>query len=414
MPEPSKDKTRRTRRAEQLDELLRFTSTRSWLALVFMCVVVVLSVLWGIFGRIQSTVQGTALFLSAGGLSQIVAKESGHVQECKVHPGDFLKVGQIVATVSNPQLEKQIALKKMDIGEIEENRVRQTQLILAKSEAQKRVFEAQRLELLQKKVFFERRIRALDERVRTYEELLKEGAATRQSYLNAKLDFEKASEESALAETNLNELISKRRELDANVHDQLFQLKFKVDTTKGELETLQKKMELTAIIRSDFDGRVIEVLVKPGQLVREGQAVVTCESAGADLEVEIFVPAYEGKKILPGMSLQVTPSTVQREEYGFITGKVTTVAIFPISRDALLNSLKNEKLVDSLLTKGPVLSVDGALDRDPSTKSGFRWSSGKGAEIVVTVGTLGTAEVVVYEQPPAALVLPALKKWLGI
>jgi len=413
MAEPSKVKTRRTQRAEQLDELLRFTSTRSWLALASMCVIVALAVLWGIFGRVQSTVQGTAIFLTAGGLSQIVAKESGHVQECKVRPGDMLKVGETVVIVSNPQLEKQITLKRADLAEMEESRVRQTELILAKAEAQKRVFEAQRLELLQKKVFIERRIRALDERVRTYDELLKEGAATRQSYLNAKLDFEKASEEGALAETNLNELISKRRELEASIHDQLFQLKFKVDTTKGELEALQKKMELTAAIRSDFNGRVIEVLVKPGQLVREGQAVVTCESAGTELEVEVFVPAYEGKKILPGMRLQVTPSTVQREEYGFIVGKVTSVAIFPISRDGLLTSLKNEKLVDSLMTQGPVLSVDGSLDRDPSTKSGFRWSSRKGAEVVVTVGTLGTAEVVVHEQPPAELVLPALKKWSG-
>jgi len=156
------------------------------------------------------------------------------------------------------------------------------------------------------------------------------------------------------------------------------------------------------------------VLVKRGQLVREGQAVITCEGTGSALEVELFVPAYEGKKIAPGMRLQVTPSIVQREEYGFIMGKVADVTVFPISRDALLTSLKNEKLVDSLLTQGPVLSVDGSLDRDSSTKSGFKWSSGKGAEVVVTVGTLGTAEVVVREQPPAALVLPALKKWLGI
>jgi HlyD family secretion protein len=414
MAPPLQDKDRSLARAEQLDELLRFTATKSWVALASLCVAVALAALWGVFGRVQSTVQGTALFLTVGGLSQIVAKESGHVQECKVHPGDILTAGQLVAVVANPQLEKQIALKKADIHQMEESRVRQAQLILAKTEAQKRVLETKRLELLQKKVFIERRIRALDERVRTYEELLKEGAATRQSYLTAKLDFEKASEEGALAETGLNELISTRRELEAGVHDQLFQLKFKVDMAKGELEGLQKKMELTAAVRSDYDGRVIEVLVRPGQLVREGQAVLTCESASAALEVELFVPAHEGKKILPDMRLQVTPSIVQREEYGFMTGKVKSVTLYPISRDALLTSIRNEKLVDTLLTQGPVLSVDGTLDSDPSTKSGFRWSSGKGADVVVTVGTLGSAEVVVSEQPPLALVLPALKKWLGI
>ncbi len=50
---------------------------------------------------------------------------------------------------------------------------------------------------------------------------------------------------------------------------------------------------------------------------------------------------------------------------------------------------KNEKLVDSLMEKGPLLSIVGALDKDPSTKSGFHWSSSKGADVQVTVGTMG-------------------------
>ncbi|MGO8881003.1 MAG: NHLP bacteriocin system secretion protein [Desulfomonilaceae bacterium] len=414
MPQPGKETIKRLERPEQLEDLVRFTSTRSWLALASMCIAVALAVLWGIFGEIHSTVHGEAIFLTEGGLFQIVAKESGHVQECKIRPGDSVKVGQIVAIMSNPQLEQQISVKQASIEVMEENRVRQTQMIIAKAEAQKRVLETQRLELLQKKVFIERRFRALDERVRTYAELLKEQAVPRQAYLTAKLDFEKASEDGALAETNLNEVVSKRRELDATTYDQIFQLKFKVDSAKGELESLQKKLDLTTAIRSDLDGRVVEVLAKQGQLVREGQAVMTCQGTGAVLEVEIFVPTYEGKKVLPGMRIQVTPSIVQREEYGFITGKVESVSLFPISREALISWLKNEKLVDSIMAKGPVLSVMGTLDEDSSTKSGFHWSSSKGADVTVTVGTMGSAKVVVLKQPPMALVLPMLKKWLGV
>jgi HlyD family secretion protein len=399
---------------EQLEEVLRFASTKSWLALTAMCVAVTIAVLWGIFGEVRSVVRGEAIFLTEGGLYQIVAKESGHVEETRVRAGDTVEAGQIVAIVSNPQLEKQISLKQAEIAEMEESRIRQTQLILAKVEAHRRVLEAQRLEQMQKKAFLERRIRALDERVRVYEELLKEQAATRQAYLTAKLDFEKAKEEVALAETNLNEVLSRRRELDANSHDQLFQLKFKVRMARGELESLQKKFDLTTSIRSDSKGRVIEVLVKQGQLVREGQAVVTYESSAAALEVEMLVPAYEGKKIQSGMEIRVTPSTVQREEYGFMTGRVKDVDLFPISRDALVSWLKNEKLADSLMAQGPVLSVVGTLEKDPSTKSGYRWSSEKGSDVVVTVGTMASAEVVVRRQPPLALVLPMMKKWLGI
>ncbi len=413
MAKPGKEIMNRIETPDQLGEFLRFKSTKSWLALASMAGIVTLAVIWGIFGEVQTKVEGTAILLAEGGLFQIVAKESGHLQECKVRSGDIIQEGQIVAVVNNPQLENQINTKQAEIDSIRASRFKQSQLILARTDAQKRVFETQRLQLIQRKVFIERRLRALDERVRTYEELLKEGAATRQAYLNAKLEYEKALEEGASVDTELNERILKRRELEASVHDQLFQLKFKLSLAQGELSALQKKMDLTTSIRSDFHGRVIEVLARQGQRVLEGQAIVTCDRALTLLEVEIFVPAAEGKKILPGMRIQVVPSTVQREEYGFMTGKVSSVDIFPISRDALLSWLKNDKLVDSVMQKGPLLSVLGSLDRDPSTKSGFRWSSLKGAEVELTAGTMGTAEVVVSKQPPAALVLPAIKKWLG-
>ncbi|MEI7451310.1 MAG: NHLP bacteriocin system secretion protein [Desulfomonile sp.] len=414
MAKPGKEVMNRIETPDQLDEFLRFKSTKSWLALASMTGIVTLAVIWGIFGEVQTKVEGTAILLSEGGLFQIVAKEPGHLQECKVRSGDIIQKKQIVAVVSNPQLQNQISIKQAEIDSIRASRFKQSQLILAKTDAQKRVFETQRLQLIQRKVFIERRLRALDERVRTYEELLKEGAATRQAYLNAKLEYEKAVEEGATVDTELNEAILKRRELEATVHDQLFQLKFKLSLAEGELNALQKKMDLTTSIRSDFHGRVIEVLARQGQRVQEGQPIVTCDRALTELEVEIFVPAAEGKKILPGMTIQVAPSTVQREEYGFMTGKVSSVDIFPISRDALLSWLKNDKLVDSVMQKGPLLSVLGSLDRDPSTKSGFHWSSLKGADVELTAGTMGTAEVVVSKQPPAALVLPAIKKWLGI
>lgn len=414
MPGPTRDNTQRLQRTDQLEEVLRFTSTRSWLALSAMCVVVVLAVIWGIFGEIQSTVSGEAIFLTEGGLFQIMAKESGHLQECKIRPGDMVRKNQVVAIMSNPQLEKQITSKLESIREMEENYVRQTQMILARGEAQKRVLQAQRLEQLQKKLFIQRRIKALDERVRTYEKLLQEQAVPRQSFLSAKLEFEKASEEAALTETSLNEIVSRRRELDSNTYEQILQLKTKLETAKDELETLQEKLGLTTGVRSDSDGRVTEVLVRQGQFVKEGQAVMTCQSPGASLEVEIFVPSYEGKKVHPGMPIQVTPSIVQREEYGFMMGKVASVSLFPISREALVSWLKNERLVDSIMKEGPVLSVVGSLDPDPSTHSGFRWSSAKGGELTVTVGTMGTAEVVVLKQPPITLVLPMLKKWLGV
>ncbi len=89
MPGPPREMTRRLQGTEQLEEVLRFASPRSWIALCGMCVAVALAVIWGIFGEIQSTVNGEAIFLTEGGLFQVVGKESGQLQECKIRPGDW-------------------------------------------------------------------------------------------------------------------------------------------------------------------------------------------------------------------------------------------------------------------------------------------------------------------------------------
>ena len=46
------------------------------------------------------------------------------------------------------------------------------------------------------------------------------------------------------------------------------------------------------------------------------------------------------------------------------------------------------------------------LDRDPSTPSGFQWSSHGGPPFTLSAGTLTSADVVLGEQRPLGLVLP--------
>ena len=54
---------------------------------------------------------------------------------------------------------------------------------------------------------------------------------------------------------------------------------------------------------------------------------------------------------------------------------------------------------------GPVDEVAVQLDRDPSTPSGFQWSS-HGPPFALSAGTLTSADVVLGEQRPLGLVLP--------
>jgi multidrug resistance efflux pump len=159
-------------------------------------------------------------------------------------------------------------------------------------------------------------------------------------------------------------------------------------------------------VLSLFGGRVDSVIIEKGMLVRRGQNVAVVKTGKKPLEAFIFVPAEQGKQIKEGMKVQVLPSTVKAEEYGYIAGKVTSVSQFPVTRDEMFLLLENQSLVDTLRTKDAQVRVDVELRKDPSTTSGFEWSSSKGPPFTITRGTLCTANFVLGEDRPINLVLP--------
>jgi HlyD family secretion protein len=70
--------------------------------------------------------------------------------------------------------------------------------------------------------------------------------------------------------------------------------------------------------------------------------------------------------------------------------------------------LENQSLLDELSTgSGDQHRVDVKLLTDPSTPSGFKWSSSQGPPFAITRGTLCTATFVLGRQHPINLVLPS-------
>jgi HlyD family secretion protein len=128
------------------------------------------------------------------------------------------------------------------------------------------------------------------------------------------------------------------------------------------------------------------------------------------LEAVIYVPVSNGKKIKEGMSVKIYPSTVSKEEYGYMKGTVTEVPEYPVSPESVLDTLGNQSLAQQLTGEGSPLEVRVDLVADETTVSGYAWSSKKGAGVNVQNGTLCSAAVVVDEQSPASMVIPLLKK----
>jgi len=64
--------------------------------------------------------------------------------------------------------------------------------------------------------------------------------------------------------------------------------------------------------------------------------LATLDAANPDSEMVgiTYFSVGDGKKIKPGMTLQITPQTVKRERFGGIVGTVKDISTFPITQAA--------------------------------------------------------------------------------
>jgi multidrug resistance efflux pump len=159
-------------------------------------------------------------------------------------------------------------------------------------------------------------------------------------------------------------------------------------------------------VRSPHTGRIVEIAVAQGSVVGTGTAIASLEDTTKPLEAVIYMPPENGKNIQVGMEVQISPSHVRREEYGFIRGNVESVATFPSTFQSMMLVLANEQLVQEFLAGGTPIEIRIALVPDATTPSGYRWSSSNGSPVVINSGTLCLATVTLDEQRPINLVLP--------
>jgi HlyD family secretion protein len=114
------------------------------------------------------------------------------------------------------------------------------------------------------------------------------------------------------------------------------------------------------------------------------------------------------------MSARVELATVKKEEHGTLVGVLASVSEFPMSREGIASILQNDELVNTFAAAGPPYAARIDLESDPRAPSGYRWTSTPGPDTPVTAGTTLRAEISVREQRPIALMVPAMKKAIGV
>lgn len=399
---------------EQLDQLMQVTTPKGWLALTALGALLLTAVSWGVFGSIPTEATGEGILLRRGGVSNVVTAESGQVEEVLVGVGDVIEKGQVVARIRQEELLRQIQDSRDKIAGV---RGEYRDLLRFASEQERlreRDLAQQRANLQQNIRALEREVQIAEERIAVERDLLKDGLITKQTLLATEQKLNTAQDQLASARLELNGLELKRLEAEQLVSQQIETREATIRDLEIELRQRQARLGEAARVVSNRGGRVLELLVDRGDVVTPGTPLLNLEVVSEELEAVLFVPATAGKRVEPGMEVRISPSTVKREEYGSLLGRVTWAAEFPSTQRGMLRLLGNDALIDRLMQAGPPIQVNVALEKDARTPTGYRWSSSTGPSVQISSGTLASGDVIVRKERPINLVIPTIREKLGV
>jgi hypothetical protein len=179
-----------------------------------------------------------------------------------------------------------------------------------------------------------------------------------------------------------------------------------VTTPKGWLALLSLGgLILIALLWGIF-GRI------PTKVLGQGMILERIGDTAKDLEAVVYLTPIDGNKVRPGMKILISPTTTRKEESGSILGTVSRVSESPTTPQAMMRTLQNENLVESLSSESEPVEIYADLTPDPATVTGYRWSTGKDPSMKIESRTVCHAAVIVEEQSPLSLAIPLLSRLL--
>lgn len=410
---------------EQLDQLLQVTSPKGWLSLIAIWLILGAVVAWSIFGSVPTLEEGRGILVTAGGLSQVVAPGAGRLTAITVTVGDQVAPDQVVGEIDKQDLKDQIADARSQLEELLGQQESLAEFDRREEELQARLARVETDRLNQEIDFATARLARLRERRTLISAEVEKGSMI-------KIDLDRVDEEIESARMTIEQSRLQIQQLEAKNANAAFQRQrealnrqLKIQDQQRTIQILTSRLEREGKVRSPFAGRVVEVRAAVQNTVAVGDPILLLETAGSPgdgpeggphrLRAVLYVSAHTGKRInRVGMDVELSPSTVKREEHGSLVGRVARVAPTPTSKSAMMTVLSDRDLVERLSQEiGLPLQVDVELVEDDSTVSGYRWTSAKGPPMRISAGTLCTGWVTVKRQSPISLVIPMLRRATG-
>ena len=392
-----------------LQREIRVIGRPGWWALGGIALVASGVAVWSFVGKLPTKVTGPCMLLSSEGVVDVKAGAAGRLSEVSVRSGAQVREGDVVATISQPDQDERIKRLESRLQEIE-RRAESIGGLSSRGVALSNEAFARRLGYLERQIEVAKSRTEIERnQIDTARQLVEQKLATRRSLEEAQRTLAATEMSIESLRRQLVEVERERTELTRREAEERSQVQLERSEAKRELALLRAERGRSTVVRSAFAGRVVEVKAGRGSLVATETPVVLLERSSGEtgIEVVMYVASSDGKKINPGAAAELLPATAQRDEHGYVVGKVSYISDYPATPQALLATLGSDELVKELASMSAPFEVRIRLDNRDGK---LVWTRAKDDAPDLRAGTLCSGKVTVRNERPIGFVIPALRK----
>ncbi len=203
-----KESLERLSSPERLDELMQVVNPRAWLSLTTIGTLIVVTLSWSIFGKIPININGTGVLIQPQRVVQLQSSTQGQVLEMYIRSNSSLKKGQLIATIDQSALKKQLQQQQQKLAQLQ-GQNRQT------TELQRERIALEKQNLVEQKVNLERSLQreqiSLDLRLKNLDSLV----TLRKNYQKSLDEFPKTAQD--IEEKTFQALQAKENSLNSQI-----------------------------------------------------------------------------------------------------------------------------------------------------------------------------------------------------
>lgn len=117
-----KESLERLSSSEKLNQLMQVVKPKSWLPVFALGSVAGVTLTWGIFGTIPVIIEGRGVIIYPTTIVPLKSQSAGQLMMLNIKAGDVVKKGQILATIDQTEVRKQLQKQQAKLKALETQR----------------------------------------------------------------------------------------------------------------------------------------------------------------------------------------------------------------------------------------------------------------------------------------------------